>query len=574
MMAAPLETRSCRKRKEQKSLQEEYYIVKNNSLNALINSSNRHSSQCKGELEVLKVKSKIISVTLVVQCFKCGFTTDQTPMYDTYKEKIEDVIGDVKAKKEEIKKKKNSGPRHSKLNVALAAALTNTPMGASGIGKLFAHLNIHPGSEDALTRLINRVGPVNEKVAMLSMSNGIEELKQIQARGEEIGYSVDMMYNNRQSRRHGVPMEPATQAYHTTAGTNIKKIVGVKTLNKICLRCSRKETDRYLSDSTIGERDWECDNCTRTLGPSETISIEGKLLKDTVQEIVNKHELLPDYVTADGDTKISKVTKELDIELNKDVRHLSKCIVKKTNNADLNNFDGSNKTERTKQWNLFKADIIKRCNAENKKVHLKTVKLRGSAKLAKVNKMLKKTQDAILACHQGRCGRLCNKHSHVCGGYSKKYVKFSPCVKLTAVNTAIVKELIKKRLVDMMPFTYRNSGTNFNEGVNCAITKTCPKSTTFPRSMPYRVNRAIINVNEGSAKGTDLIKHALKTKLTFTIKNKLNYLETRRQRRKLYLRSATAKLRVEARNKFLKAKYELKKQRKHKLSEYKKGIDV
>ena len=105
-MAAALETRSCRKRKEQKSLQEEYYIVKNNSLNALINSSNRHSSQCKGELEVLKVKSKIISVTLVVQCFKCGFTTDQTPMYDTYKEKIEDVIGDVKAKKEEIKKKK------------------------------------------------------------------------------------------------------------------------------------------------------------------------------------------------------------------------------------------------------------------------------------------------------------------------------------------------------------------------------------------------------------------------------------------------------------------------------------
>merc|ERR1711963_667279 len=159
-----------------------------------------------------------------------------------------------------------------------------------------------------------------------------------------------------------------------------------------------------------------------------------------------------------------------------------------------------------------------------------------------------------------------------CGGYSKKYVKFSPCVKLTAVNTAIVKELIKKRLVDMMPFTYRNSGTNFNEGVNCAITKTCPKSTTFPRSMPYRVNRAIINVNEGSAKGTDLIKHALKTKLTFTIKNKLNYLETRRQRRKLYLRSATAKLRVEARNKFLKAKYELKKQGKHKISEYKKEL--
>ena len=139
-------------------------------------------------------------------------------------------------------------------------------------------------------------------------------------------------------------------------------------------------------------------------------------------EIDTIHNLKPDYLTADGDTKISKVTKEMGIEINRDVRHLSKNITKKKQTVDLSDFKGHNRSERLKEWNLYKASIIKRCNAENKKVHLKTKDLKGAAKLSKVKSYLKDTPKAILACHQNKCAKLCQKHSHVCSGYgSKKY---------------------------------------------------------------------------------------------------------------------------------------------------------
>ena len=92
--------------------------------------------------------------------------------------------------------------------------------------------------------------------------------------------------------------------------------------------------------------------------------------------------------------------------------------------------------------------------------------------------------------------------------------------------------------------------------------------------MPFRANRAVINVNERLAKGTEMISEALKNPLPQIIKKKLLYLDGRRLKRHAYLHSVAAKIRAEARIRFLKKAYEAKaKSRKGKSFCYKKGID-
>ena len=70
---------------------------------------------------------------------------------------------------------------------------------------------------------MNKIAPLNKKLAQQSMTKNIQNLTESQARGEEVGISFDVMYNNSRARNN-IPMQPATQAVGTVIGSN-KKIL-------------------------------------------------------------------------------------------------------------------------------------------------------------------------------------------------------------------------------------------------------------------------------------------------------------------------------------------------------------
>ena len=69
---------------------------------------------------------------------------------------------------------------------------------------------------------MNKIAPLNKKLAQQSMTKNIQNLTESQARGEEVGISFDVMYNNLRERNN-IPMQPATQAVGTVIGSNKKK---------------------------------------------------------------------------------------------------------------------------------------------------------------------------------------------------------------------------------------------------------------------------------------------------------------------------------------------------------------
>ena len=237
-------TRLSERKEQQRSLGEENFIIKNSNLSHLINEFYKsHPKKCSGSFSIIKHNARLISVPLKIKCSKCDYTSQAVKMYDDYSEKLNALTEESGALR---KGKQNSGPRHSKLNTQLAIAVTNTPMGPTGVGEFLSQLHIHPGSEDGLSRLIKKVGPINQQVANQSMGSAIKDLKVLKSKGEEIGFAVDAMYNNSRNRRIGVPMEPATQSIQATVGTNTKKSIGLKIANKLCHNCSKLETDIFL----------------------------------------------------------------------------------------------------------------------------------------------------------------------------------------------------------------------------------------------------------------------------------------------------------------------------------------
>ena len=443
-MPTSKETRGSKKKKKQASLKYEYFVCPNQCLDSLLNQVvAEHPKSCpKPNFSIKKVFHKLISVTIEASCLNCKYT-----------------------------------------------ALHNAPFGQKPANDFLKEIGIVPGTKHGLGDLAKKVGPVIREVAKESMDKHAEQLKSFKSKGREVGYGVDGRYNNSMSRRLGVGNEAATQVTvpvtGMTADRSYQKVIGLKMLSKVCIVCTKKEIDHYLKTSEILRiKDWICSDCTRDIGPEETISREGELLREVVEEHQKKHDLEPDFIVADGDAKISKVTKELGYERQFDSRHLNKAISRRTptpSATNLKNMQGKNKDQRTAQWKLMKESVSKRCQAEIARAAEKTKKIFGKARLNRVQTLLQDTPAAVLACHTGNCGDLCKSSSLVCSGKKngKQYNDhIGPKLKKNKnkKQIEILKNMIHVRLVEKLPDTYKNVGTNFIEGVNRAIISTNPKT--------------------------------------------------------------------------------------------------
>ena len=243
---------------------------------------------------------------------------------------------------------------------------------------------------------------------------------------------------------------------------------------------------------------------------------------------------------------------------------------------------GKNKDQRTAQWKLMKESVSKRCQAEIARAAEKTKKIFGKARLNRVQTLLQDTPAAVLACHTGNCGDLCKSSSLVCSGKKngKQYNDhIGPKLKKNKnkKQIEILKNMIHVRLVEKLPDTYKNVGTNFIEGVNRAIISTNPKTNTFTRQWKARHSRAILNVNEGSGAATIMIANKLDDPLTMNIQVNLLADDKVNLRKKEIMKKPKAKKRAEGFNQTLRIRYE-EKRAKSKLSKndvgYKKETDL
>ena len=293
---------------------------------------------------------------------------------------------------------------------------------------------------------------------------------------------------------------------------------------------------------------------------------------------VEKQGLKIDVVVADGDACTKKLLKAKGIEVNSDVRHKSSNIVKRVKKAkiDYNGLPGKNKTEKKREFDLFVASVMQRCNAENKYASLKS-KGSGIGKLNSVKAKLKGVKEAVLACHTGNCGTLCKISSNVCDGYEypdrpeRKYVKHGPIIKnISEHNKSIIMGMIKERLEENINVTYRNAGTNIVEAFNRTYVKSCPKVSAFSKNWKNRHHKSVILINEGTVEGTKLVRDTIGLKkIPASVIHRQRHNQRRRQKQRLWNICLKKKIRFQARTTFLQNLY---RQKRHSRT-YGKGID-
>ena len=62
--------------------------------------------------------------------------------------------------------------------------------------EIMCGIGIDPGNEKSLSILMKKAGPLSDKLAQESMDRGIRDLIELQGKGEEVGISFDVLYNN------------------------------------------------------------------------------------------------------------------------------------------------------------------------------------------------------------------------------------------------------------------------------------------------------------------------------------------------------------------------------------------
>ena len=551
-------TRSKTAAARAEDVQDELYIVTCRNLTQLFNFSYRahctYAPECPGYLLVYKHENRIISSTLFMRCSECDFEGPKVKMYSDMKCKLEDLLSGT-----ETKGKANSGPRHSTLNVALALTLMGTSIDVTQFQEIMCGIGIDPGNEKSLSILMKKAGPLSDKLAQESMDRGIRDLIELQGKGEEVGISFDVLYNNCKNRK-GLRGQPATQACGTTIGSN-KKTLSTKFKNKLCWKCSKSENDCLMQ----GKEPQPCNTpgCSRNTAIAATISDEASMLSSTLDDLRSKGLEHIDYCILDGDAKNSNVCKERNIEVGRDAFHINKNL--KTKYAaksaklpvpvQLPDFDGWNDAEREKDWDDVKADIISRCQAELKAAsnYSDKLKLKGKAKLQKMKSLLRCITCAILECHQGRCGKNCKRYSFVCNG-KNSYPKYAASRKLSTANQKVVRALVNERLKALLPSTYRNKNTSINEARNTTHIKVLPKTKTSTKNAPSRISRGTLISNEGIAKSSEICNNAIGHRVCQGVKKRYMH----HQDRKAYFiekgKSNNRKSRDRTRVKFQKSK--------------------
>ena len=401
------------------------------------------------------------------------------------------------------------GRRSATANVGFNIAMTQTPVAATSVIKMFLGGNIPAPSRAGMQKCASKVCKVIKDANIADMKMRREQLKKLNRwqnlPESAIAVQSDGTYNN--SLYSGVgrtPFQPATQCSYVVAEnmTNQKQIIAIETVNKLC----SKHGFHTAADDAC---DTKCNECSATAAMETNIGDEQKWAEMCFEDLKNDG-LEINVLTTDPDTKAYRAAEELyerkltstKPEHQIDTRHLSQNHRKqiKNNVHVLNMMPGQTRTYRLYLRNRFSIDISRRCQSEFECIHRK---VDGNFK-----EMVSQTHLCIPAIKRCYCGdhTYCKLHSNVCKGENNDNWIVKSCylpsnfrINASKIeNGQALLECIEYRLSDdMLQVTRFNSNSQKVEAFNRSLKRSLPKNVTFTRNFSGRAHSAAHSVNNG-----------------------------------------------------------------------------
>ena len=458
----------------------------------------QETSECDGKLtwDMDTEERRGLATRIRLKCEKCSYLSN---MYNLYMELPS----------------KTRGRRPAAVNYGLQIGLSQTSIGNSSLRKILMATNTPPPAESSLQKSSNTVMQKVIDINKHDMSKRCNNLVNInKLRGVQnpntVSIQCDGMYNNALYSGVGeTPFQPATQTVFSIAENLTKNhdIVGLVTKNKICpMRQHLKDLPSHTCSGEI---------CGANIPMTQNIGDEFTWAKEGMEGLLDNNLAIKD-VTSDPDSTICKAAESLHTEgklKNKpshylDTRHLAENVRKslKKDEALQGIMPKRSKAERRRLLQNFAIDFTDRCTAEVNQAHALYA---GHAQ--KIKKQLSYASDAIVGCYMGEHA-FCKKHSLVCNGGKKNWLKRSPYLendfKITAscANGTILRACVNKRLApSVLVKTILNSNTQKVESFNRRLRRSLPKNVTFPRNFHGRAHSAAHSTNNGPGESLEAL---------------------------------------------------------------------
>lgn len=406
------------------------------------------------------------------------------------------------------------GRKAAKANIASQAGLQTTSISNTALSRVLVQTNVIPPNIRNMQYHANRVSSqvvdasrksmrqIREKILTDNKKCGNINPKLI--RGES-----DKRYNNPLFKSGDTPFQGGTQSVHLICENNTRKkyIIGCATENKLCVIGSRLRNQgmNVVCPHHAGV-------CTKTLAEAESIGDEARSSQAATREINDTLEL--SHLTSDGDSRAHKGVEKCQgsrVVSLRDLRHLSKTMVRSINNAQFskNMFYGVNCSNLK---NRFALSVSGRCVAELRQAHLKY-----AGDLKQIQLVMPDIVDTVVFCFNGYCGTQCARYSLVCKGEGKQtklYLPESVKIRMTEDDedtlTRCIEVLLGPQNLGLTRFL---TTTQKVESVNKALQASNPKMVTYSRNFEGRVHAQVMKQNLGFADSVALTGETLGTRL-------------------------------------------------------------
>ena len=514
---------------------DEYFITHIGSQEMMWNESFsahlKKNPHCTGKLCLNKKWQAVISTQWSLKCDQCPYESDRYCMYKP-------VMSNKRGRKK------------STLNLALGAALLQTPIGPWVCEEILLTLGIDPGSRIGIQRVMTESGKITVRLGKENMKE--EQIKSELLRdGKKDTLSADTRYDNNQySSPTPGTFQAGRQSVTTVVSHTTNKVIDTVFGNKHC------PVAWALKRNNINVTCPEHEGCLANLKFEDPIGNEGRYTRESARRLKDSNYKVGKIVTDKDSKGANAFADEYGefIELLSDPVHLSRGHRRSTKQVPFSDtmFPG---TKRQKQFakGRFAEDLKLRCTAEfNVAVILSkdpALKLETDEERKIVlTDSLSTTPEAILNCYKGDHSS-CQANSFVCKPEDGRLWQ-KPCVitqmkeKITMTSTDEVRVLkaISLRLgASACSKTYENITTNKCEAMNRAYSKTNPKNTLSTTNFEPRILSAVLTTNLGFDDFCELIHSNLKHEVSDAIKSKIKAHAQDIQKRRESHQSQSAK---------------------------------
>ncbi|KAK3105143.1 hypothetical protein FSP39_018102 [Pinctada imbricata] len=479
-------------------------------------------------------------------------------------------------------KQNNRGRNPSAINVSMAVALQDSPLGAERFTDILRTMGITPPTKHTMQRLMNKVGDAVQTLNHKDMATKVELIKDVnRKRGNaerEINVSVDGRYNSHSLVSRHRPGHGANQAFSLAVENNTdhKYIIACAVQNKLCWTGAWMRSKGMEVNCPGGHAE-----CTANLAQSEPFS-EFVMGKDIGNQLALQ-DVLVRYVTTDGDSQgakgVASGIKALyplwEVSRLADTVHLGQAQFRATYRANFSDtmFHGRTKEQNRELQKQFSIDIKTRCSLITKKLFREF-----NGDISDIGECLPKVLEVTLQCYAGDCSQ-CRNYALVCNGaatdnwwlVSNNLSTYNITeLKMNDNDKFLVQEILKMKLSVQALETYKLfTDTNKNEALHHAASVSMPKNNDFARNMEGRLHSFIHRSN--NLPGTSAIQKCefMGIEITNSTVEQLNKMDKRSKYYKAYVKRATVRLRKQVNFKRKVAAHRYRKDAKR--TDYRKG---